>query len=56
MSDDDKFGVCGLIWVILSILLGSAFGEWGFPLWLAIILTLAISLAISLGIYYTWRD
>jgi len=52
--DDDKFGVCGLIWIISMFLFVSAFSEWGFPAWLTVILSLIISLAISMGIYSRW--
>ena len=31
MADDDKFGICGLIWILSMFLLASAFREWGFP-------------------------
>lgn len=54
MDDNDKFGVCGLIWIISMILFASAFSEWGFPAWLTVVLSLIISLAISMGIYLKW--
>lgn len=52
--DDDKFGVCGLIWILSMILFASAFIEWGLPIWLTVILSLAISLVISTVIYIKW--
>ena len=51
---DDKFGVCGLIWIVSMFLLISAFKEWGFPSWLTIILSLIISLMIFTWIYIKW--
>ena len=52
--DDDKFGVCGLIWIISMLFFASAFRERGFPIWLTVILSLAISLVISTVIYIKW--
>lgn len=37
--DDDKFGVCGLIWIVSMFLFISAFKEWGFPIWLTVVLS-----------------
>ena len=54
MSDDDKFGVCGLIWILSMFLFASTFREWGFPIWLTVILSLTISLVISTAIYIKW--
>ena len=54
MLNDDKFGVCGIIWIGSSIMLACLFGEWGFPVWLGLILSLAISLTISMVIYTKW--
>ena len=51
---DDKFGFCGLIWIISMFLLISVFKEWGFPDWLTIILSLIISLAIFTWTYIKW--
>lgn len=52
--DDDKFGVCGLIWISSMLLFASAFRERGFPIWLTVILSLAVSLVISTVIYIKW--
>ena len=52
MSDDDKFGICGIIWIVTLLLSMIAFRDWGFPMWLCIILSLAISITISMTIYY----
>ena len=46
--DDDKFGVCGLIWIVSMFLFVSAFREWGFPIWLTVVLSLTLSLALSI--------
>ena len=54
MSDDDKYGVCGLIWIVSMFLFISAFKEWGFPGWLTIVLSLTLSLALSTVIYIKW--
>lgn len=54
MSDDDKFGICGVIWIVTLLLSTIAFRDWGFPMWLCIILSLAISITISMTIYYKW--
>lgn len=29
MSDDDKFGVCGLIWIISMLFFARPFSVWG---------------------------
>ena len=52
MPDDDKYGVCGVISIIIMILSAIAFKEWGFPIWLGVILSLAISLAVFIFIYH----
>lgn len=52
--DDDKFGVCGLIWIVSMFLFVSAFREWGFPAWLTFVLSLILSLALSTVIYLKW--
>lgn len=49
--DDDKLGMRGLIWILIMILIASAFREWGFPAWLTVLLSLTISLVISTVIY-----
>ena len=54
MSDEDKFGVCGIIWVITLFLCAIVFRDWGFPMWLGAILSLVISIAISMTIYSKW--
>lgn len=54
LSDDDKFGICGIIWFASWFMLGQLFAEWGFPLWLCIVLSLAISLTIFVVIYDKW--
>ena len=54
MSDDDKFGICGVIWIVTLLLSAIAFRDWGFPMWLGIILSLAISITLSMTIYYKW--
>ena len=54
MSDDVKFGVCGLIWILSIILFASTFRERGFHIWLTVILSSAISLVISTVIYIKW--
>lgn len=54
MSDDDKFGVCGLSWILSMFLFVGAFRKWGFPIWLTIVLSLTISLVISTAIYIKW--
>ena len=52
MPDDDKYGVCGVISIIVMFLSAIAFKEWGFPIWLGVILSLAISLAVFIFIYH----
>ena len=52
--DDDKFGVCGIIWIVSMFLFASAFREWGFPIWLTFVLSLIVSLTISMLIYVKW--
>ena len=52
MSDDDKFGVCGFISIITMILSTIAFKEWGFPIWLGVILSFSISLVVFIFIYH----
>lgn len=54
LNDDEKFGVCGIIWIVSSFMFAGLFGEWGFPVWLSLILSLAISLTISMVIYTKW--
>ena len=54
MSDDDKFGVCGLSWILSMFLFASVFSEWDFPVWLTVVLSLTISLVISTAIYIKW--
>ena len=54
MSDEDRGGICGFIWIITLILGAIAFRDWGFPMWSGVILSLAISIAISMIIYYKW--
>ena len=54
MSDDDKSGVCGFISIITMILSAIAFKEWGFPIWLGVILSFSISLAVFIFIYHKW--
>ena len=54
MDDDDKFGVCGLIWIVSMFLFASAFREWGVPVWLTVVLSLTLSLALSVVIYLKW--
>jgi hypothetical protein len=56
MMDDDKFGVCGLIWIVSMFLFISAFREWGFPIWLTVVLSLIVSLVISMVIYIKWTE
>ena len=51
MSDDDKFGVCGLIWILSMFLFVNAFRVWGFPIWLTVVLSLTLSLALFTVIY-----
>lgn len=52
--NDDKFGVCGLIWIGCMLLLISAFKEWGIPILLTIILSITIALVIAVWIYNKW--
>jgi hypothetical protein len=52
--DDDKFGACGLVWVVSMFLLVSTFREWGFPVGLMVVLSLIVSLTISMLIYVKW--
>ena len=54
MDDEDKFGICGLIWILSMYLFASAFGKWNFPIWLSVFLSLTISLFISMIIYIKW--
>ena len=54
MSDEDKFGVCDIIWVITLFLCAIVFRDWGFPIWLGAILSLVISIVISMTIYVKW--
>lgn len=54
MNDDDKFGVCGLICILSMFWFASVFREWGFPIWLTIILSLTISHVMSMVIYIKW--
>ena len=52
--DDDKFGACGIIWIVSMFLFASAFREWGFPIWQTVVLSLTLSLALSIVIYLKW--
>ena len=52
--DDDKFGVCGLIWIVSMFLFATTFKEWGFPIWLTVVLSLTLSLALFTVIYLKW--
>lgn len=52
--DDDKFGVCGLIWIVSMFMLIYLFKEWGVPVVLSVILSLTISLVLSIWIYIKW--
>ena len=54
MGDEDKFGVCGIIWLIILFLCVGLFAKLGFPMWLGITLALAISITISMLIYCKW--
>lgn len=52
--DDDKFGVCGLIWLISMALFVYIFRELGVNIWLSVVLSVIVSLGMSLGIYIKW--
>lgn len=52
--NDDKFGVCGIIWILSMVLFASTFRECNFPIWLTVVLSLTISLVISTIIYIKW--
>ena len=47
IMDDDKFGICGLIWIVSLFILIFVFKEIGLHIALNIILSLVISLAVT---------
>lgn len=54
IMDDDKFGVCGLIWIVILFVLIFIFREIGLHIALNVILSLVISLAITTWILIKW--
>lgn len=52
--DDDKFGICGLIWIFSLFTLIFVFREIGLHIALTVILSLVISLTITTLILIKW--
>lgn len=56
MSDDDKFGFCGLVWLLSMALVSHVFKELSLHVWFGIILSFIISTAIFICIYSKWTE
>lgn len=52
--DDDKFGLCGIIWIVCLFALIFVFRVIGLHIALNVILSLVISLAVTTWILIKW--
>ena len=54
MSDDDKYGIVGILWVGMMSFFAMLFGSIGMSLGVAMILTVVISTLIAGVIIFKW--